>query len=129
MAANSIQILNASNSPHQVSISSTFFARLFCTKVLFCQKVSREKLLEALSYEKCSRKTLIKLMADGYFLSQMYCLQNKCKKDADCSKLNDPKLKHIPGRCEKKKCNYEFSSKQDKPTSSHTSNDTSANYF
>ena len=35
-----------------------------------------------------------------------YCVQNKCKKDADCTTLDDPELKHRPGKCEKKKCNY-----------------------
>jgi len=50
---------------HLPSISSTFYVRVFCTKVLsyFCQsqKVTREKLDEALSNEKCARKMLVKL--------------------------------------------------------------------
>jgi len=47
------------------SISSTFYTRVFCTKVLsyFCQSqnITREKLLEALSYKKCVHKMLMKL--------------------------------------------------------------------
>ena len=45
----------------------------------------------------------------------MYCAHNKCKKDEDCSKLNDSKLKHSPGKCEKKKCNYNLYINEDKP--------------
>jgi len=41
---------------NQVSISSTFCMKIFCTKVLFLelqsQNITREKLPEALSYEK-----------------------------------------------------------------------------
>jgi len=34
------------------SISSTFYLCVFCTKVLFCQNVTREKLRKALLYKK-----------------------------------------------------------------------------
>jgi len=52
-----------------VSISSTFFAQIFCTKVLqaaflwlcFGFVTKEEKLLKALSYEKLSSKMLMKL--------------------------------------------------------------------
>jgi hypothetical protein len=48
-----------------VSISSTFYACLFCTKVFLAAflhlHVSRKKLLEALLYEKWARKMLMKL--------------------------------------------------------------------
>ncbi len=47
---------------YQVSISSTFYARVFCMKVLFCQNVSRKKLVKILTYEKHVRKTLMKLL-------------------------------------------------------------------
>jgi len=40
----------------QLSISSTFYERVFCTKVLFLPKVTREKLRKALSHEKCRVK-------------------------------------------------------------------------
>jgi len=45
---------------HQVSISSSVFARIFCTKVLFSSYVLAKK---ALSYQKCVRKMLMKLTA------------------------------------------------------------------
>ncbi len=45
----------------QLSISSTFYTSIFRTKVFFCQNVTREKLCEALLYEKRSRKMLMKL--------------------------------------------------------------------
>jgi hypothetical protein len=48
-----------------ISISSTFYARLFCTKVFLTPflylHVIRKKLLKALSYERCARKMLMKL--------------------------------------------------------------------
>jgi len=47
-----------------------FTRGFFCTKVLFCQNVTREKLCEALSYEKRERKILIKLTT-----GQSACLQ------------------------------------------------------
>jgi hypothetical protein len=37
------------------------YARIFCTKILFCQNVTREKLRKALLYKKCVRKMLMKL--------------------------------------------------------------------
>ncbi len=43
---------------HLVSISSTFYARVFCTKVLFSSYILAKK---ALLYEKRVRKMLIKL--------------------------------------------------------------------
>jgi len=43
------------------SISSTFNAQVFRMKVLFCQNVTKEMLREALSYEKCASKMLLKL--------------------------------------------------------------------
>ncbi len=56
------------------SFSSTFFARVFCTKVLFCQNVSWEKCFvrnfgakNALSYEKRARITLMKLRPGQFF--------------------------------------------------------------
>ena len=61
-------------------------------------------------------------LPDGYFMHK-YCAQNKCKKDEDCSKLNDPKLKHKPGKCEKKICNYDFFYDEDKPLVNGTAND------
>jgi len=52
-----------------MSISSTFYARIFHTKVLFGSfsqvNVSGKKLQEALSYKKCERKMLMKL-TQGY---------------------------------------------------------------
>ena len=36
-----------------------------------------------------------------------FCGQDKCKKDEDCTTLDDPKIKHKPPKCEKKKCIYE----------------------
>jgi len=45
----------------QKSISSTFYALVFCTKVLFCQNVTREKKSEALLHKKRERKMLMKL--------------------------------------------------------------------
>jgi len=54
-----------------VSILSTFYARVFHTKVLFLpksfcqsQNVAREKLRQALSYKKGERKILMKLTPD-----------------------------------------------------------------
>jgi hypothetical protein len=44
---------------------------------------------------------------DGNFMD-MYCAQKKCKKISDCSTLDDSKLKHKPGKCEKKECNYDY---------------------
>ncbi len=41
----------------QGSISSTFYAHIYSTKVLFCQNLSREKLCEAISYDKGAHKT------------------------------------------------------------------------
>ncbi len=49
----------------RVSISSTFYARLFCTKgfsaAFLYLHVSRKKLSEVLSYKKCASKMLMKL--------------------------------------------------------------------
>jgi len=42
------------------SISSTFYAHVFCTKVQ-SKNVTREKLREAVFYKKCTRKMLMKL--------------------------------------------------------------------
>jgi len=42
----------------QVSISSTLYARIFHTKVLFCQNVTEKKLLKRLSYKKCAHKNV-----------------------------------------------------------------------
>jgi len=39
--------------------------RVFCTKVLFCKKVTRKKLREALLYEKPACKMLMKLTPGG----------------------------------------------------------------
>lgn len=45
---------------------------------------------------------------DGFSLEDDYCAQDKCEKDEDCTTLDDKKLKHKPGKCEKKKCKYDF---------------------
>jgi len=42
-----------------VSISSTFYANIFHTKVLFCQNLTREMLRKALLYEQLTSKMLI----------------------------------------------------------------------
>jgi len=46
---------------NQESISSTFYARIFCTKLLFCQNVTRKMLRKALLCEKRACKMLMKL--------------------------------------------------------------------
>ena len=55
-----------------LSISSTFYERLFCTKVFsaafFYLHVSRKKLRKALLYEKCIPKMLMKLRAGVNFI-------------------------------------------------------------
>ncbi len=56
---------------HQVSISSTFYAHFFHTKVLFCQNVTRKKLPKRLSYEKFSHKMLVKLTAGVNFMNSL----------------------------------------------------------
>jgi len=52
-----------------VSISSTFYAQLlqqyFCAKKLQSQNVTKEKLREALSYEKFAHKMFVKLTPGG----------------------------------------------------------------
>ena len=47
-----------------------------------------------------------------------YCVKRSCTKDKDCSTLDDKKLKHKPGKCEDKKCIYDFFdySKNPKPS-------------
>jgi hypothetical protein len=46
----------------QVLISSTFYARVFCSKVLFSTYVLAKKVL---SYKKCEQKMLMKLTLAG----------------------------------------------------------------
>ncbi len=59
------------------SISSTFYASIFCTKLLcaafFYLHVTREKLPKRLSYKKSVCKTLMKL-TPGATMSLQYCL-------------------------------------------------------
>ncbi len=53
----------------QKSISSTFYARIFRTKVLFSSYVLAKK---AHSYEKCERKMLMKLTAGVNKITEYY---------------------------------------------------------
>jgi len=54
---------------HLWSLSSTFYVRIFCMKVLFAAffylHVTREKLPKRLSYEKGAHKMLLKLTTGG----------------------------------------------------------------
>jgi len=60
-----------------VSISSTSYPRVFQTKVLFCQNVTKEK--AALLYEKFLRKMLMKLTPED--------LRERRKKSRSTEKL------------------------------------------
>ncbi len=44
-----------------VNFIKNYVRNNFCTKVLFCPNITREKLREELSYKKCMRKVLVKL--------------------------------------------------------------------
>jgi len=68
----------------QVSITSTFYASVFRTKVLFLpksfchsQNVTREKLLNLLLYEKCVHKILMKLTTELRNLSLVRQISSK----------------------------------------------------
>jgi len=68
------KIANIDNKASLASISSTFYARIFCTKVLLyvcqSQNVTRKKLRKALSYAKAAHKTLMKLTPKRTFLQR-----------------------------------------------------------
>jgi len=55
-----VSYFGAENGAEQVSISSTFYTGIFCTKVVFSSYVLAKK---GLSYIKCARKMLMKLTA------------------------------------------------------------------
>ncbi len=62
------------DTPQQVSISSTFYACIFCTKVYFWHKnpllkpkCNQKKLRNYLSYKKSGRILMMKLTGDHFF--------------------------------------------------------------
>ncbi len=72
------------------SISSTFYARIFCTKVLCAAccylHVTREKLPKSLSYEKGARKMLMELTPVPPYLRIVrtsYLWMNQMKKESN----------------------------------------------
>ncbi len=52
----------------------SFFTHFFHTKVLFCQNVTRKKLLKRRSYEKCAQKMLMKLTTAVNFIN-VFCVR------------------------------------------------------
>ncbi len=83
-----------------MSISSTFYAHFFHTKVLrtafFYLHVTREKLLKRLSFEKCTRKTLIKL-TPGWFTGTSWD-RRECNNEWNNS--NEHGNSWLPNRCQ-----------------------------
>jgi len=72
-----------------VSISSTFYTRIFVGNQLFSSyKAKREKLLEALSYKKFVRKMLMKLTPDLHAKKT----DKKCKSGFDSTYFFDTKI-------------------------------------
>jgi len=71
---------------NQVSISSTFYTCIFCTKVLIAAFLQLRfgfgKSTKALLYEKRTRKMLMKLTTANHFISSLYpwmTFQNVCE--------------------------------------------------
>ena len=45
---------------------------------------------------------------DGDSLPIEFCAVDKCEKDEDCTTLDDKTFKHMPPKCDDKKCIYNF---------------------